>query len=230
MLVHIPAVLSASEVARCRAVLERSAWVDGRTTAGAQSALAKNNLQAPEDAPEVMALGDLILAALGANETFVSAALPLRVFPPLFNRYDVGMGFGAHVDNTIRFAKLEGRAPVRYRTDLSATLFLTDPQDYDGGELVIQGAYGEQAVKFAAGDMVVYSASSVHRVAPITRGSRWASFFWAQSMVRDDNQRAILFAMDRAIQRLTGLVDQGDASLVELAGVYHNLLRQWAEV
>lgn len=217
-------------MAHCRSVLEGAAWGDGRATAGAQSALAKNNLQVPESAPEARALGDLILGALGVNETFVSAALPLRVFPPLFNRYDVGMGFGAHVDNTIRFAKPEGSAPVRYRTDISATLFLTEPEDYDGGELAIQDAYGEQAVKLAAGDMVVYPASSVHRVETVTRGSRWASFFWAQSMVRDDGRRALLYDMDRAIQRLTPVVGQGDPSLVDLAGVYHNLLRQWAEV
>ena len=230
MLVRIPTLLSSDQVARCRKVLEDAAWIDGRATAGAQSALAKNNLQVPEKAPEAQALGDLILNALGANETFVSAALPLRVFPPLFNRYDVGMGFGAHVDNTIRFSKPERGPPVRFRTDISCTLFLTEPDDYEGGELVVQDTYGEQAVKFAAGDMVVYPASSVHRVEPITRGSRWASFFWAQSMVRDDGDRALLYSMDRAIQRLTPVVGQADPSLVDMAGVYHNLLRRWAEV
>src|SRR6201996_1121782 len=218
MLVRVPAVLTPEEVAHCRAVLAASDWADGRVTAGAQSALAKNNMQVPESAPEAQQLGELILGKLGRNETFGSAGLPLRVFPPLFNRYDEGMGFGAHVDNTIRFA---GRQ--RFRTDLSCTLFLTDPEDYDGGELVIIDTYGEQAVKLAAGDMVLYPASSVHRVNPITRGSRWASFFWAQSMVADDDRRALLYDMDRSIQALGRQVGLGDPSLVTLTGAYHNL-------
>src|ERR1700761_1227469 len=211
MLVRVPAVLTPEEVAHCRAVLAASDWADGRVTAGAQSALAKNNMQVPESAPEAQQLGELILGKLGRNEAFVSAGLPLRVFPPLFNRYDEGMGFGAHVDNTIRFA-----GNVRFRTDLSCTLFLTDPEDYDGGELVIIDTYGEQAVKLAAGDMVLYPASSVHRVNPITRGSRWASFFWAQSMVADDGRRALLYDMDRSIQTLGRQVGLGDPSVVSL--------------
>lgn len=224
MLIRIPGLLTVDEIAHCRAVLDCAAWVDGRATAGAQSALAKHNLQVPEDAPEARQLGELILGKLGRNEAFVAAGLPLRVFPPLFNRYDVGMGFGAHVDNTIRFA-----GSMRFRTDLSATLFLSDPADYDGGELVIMGAYGEQAVKLPAGDMVLYPASSVHRVNPVTRGSRWASFFWAQSMVADDGRRALLYEMDRSIQALGRQVGLADPSLVSLTGAYHNLLRMWAE-
>jgi PKHD-type hydroxylase len=224
MLIQIPGVLTPEEVIHCRQALAEAAWTDGRVTAGAQSALAKQNLQVPEDAPQARALGELILAKLGRNETFVAAGLPLRVFPPLFNRYDEGMGFGAHVDNTVRFA-----GAVRFRTDLSATLFLSDPTDYDGGELVILDTYGEQTVKLPAGDLVLYPASSVHRVNPVTRGSRWASFFWAQSMVRDDGRRALLYGMDRAIQTLGERVGLDDPSLVSLTGGYHNLLRMWAE-
>jgi PKHD-type hydroxylase len=224
MLIRIPAVLTPEEVAHCRKVLEAAAWTDGRITAGAQSALTKNNLQVPEDAPEARELGALILGKLGRNETFVSAGLPLRVFPPLFNRYDEGMGFGAHVDNTIRFS-----GPVRFRTDLSATLFLSDPTDYDGGELVVLDTYGEQSIKLPAGDMVLYPASSVHRVESVTRGSRWASFFWAQSMVADDGRRALLYTMDRSIQALGQKVGLGDPSVVALTGAYHNLLRMWGE-
>jgi PKHD-type hydroxylase len=224
LLIHIPAVLTPEEVTHCRTVLAATEWADGRATAGAQSALAKHNLQVPDDAPAARQLGELILGKLGRNETFVAAGLPLRVFPPLFNRYDVGMGFGAHVDNTIRFSGAQ-----RFRTDLSATLFLSGPDDYDGGELVIVDTYGEQAVKLPAGDLVLYPASSVHRVNPVTRGSRWASFFWAQSMVADDGRRALLYQMDRAIQALGGQVGLGDPSLVSLTGAYHNLLRMWAQ-
>jgi PKHD-type hydroxylase len=225
MLVHVEGVLSPDQVARCRETLSAAAWVDGRATAGEQSARVKQNLQVPEDSDAARQLGELILGALGRNPTFVSAALPLRVFPPLFNRYDVGMGFGAHVDNAIRFA-----GPVRFRTDVSCTLFLTDPADYDGGELIVEDAYGEHAVKLPAGDMIVYPATSLHRVAPITRGSRWSSFFWAQSMVKSDEQRTLLHDLDTAIQRLSVKVGQGDPEVVALTGTYHNLLRMWAEV
>jgi PKHD-type hydroxylase len=224
MLIRIPAVLTPDEVAHCRGVLEAASWIDGRVTAGVQSALTKNNLQVPETSAEARELGELILGKLGRNETFVSAGLPLRVFPPLFNRYDQGMGFGAHVDNTIRFA-----GPVRFRTDLSATLFLSDPRDYDGGELVIMDTYGEQSIKLPAGDMVLYPASSVHRVETVARGSRWAAFFWAQSMVADDGRRALLYQMDRSIQTLGRQLGLGDPSLVSLTGAYHNLLRMWGE-
>jgi len=225
MLIHLERVLSGEQVADFRQRLGSEDWVDGRATAGEQSARAKRNLQVPEDAPAARELGETILAALGRNQQFVSAALPLRVFPPLFNRYDQGMAFDTHVDNTIRFA-----GPVRFRTDLSATLFLTDPEDYDGGELIVEDTYGEHAVKLAAGDMILYPASSLHRVAPITRGSRWASFFWVQSMIRADPQRSLLYDLDNAIQALSLQVGQGDASVVSLAGTYNNLLRMWAEV
>jgi len=225
MLVTIEGVLSAGEAAQCRARLAASEWVDGKVTAGEQSARVKHNLQIPESAPVARELGDLILGALGRNPTFVSAALPLRVFPPLFNRYDVGMGFGAHVDNAIRFA-----GPVRFRTDLSATLFLSDPDDYDGGELIVEDVYGAHEVKLGAGDLVLYPASSLHRVAPVTRGSRWAAFTWAQSMVKADAQRSLLFDLDNAIRALTVKVGQDDDAVVSLAGTYHNLLRMWAEV
>lgn len=225
MLVRVPALLSAQEVAQCRNVLSRSQWVDGKITAGAQSAQAKKNLQIPESSKEARELGELILQRLGRNELFTSAALPLRVFPPLFNRYDADMKFDTHIDNSIRFVP---GAPIRVRTDLSATLFLTAPEDYDGGELVIEDTYGEQQVKLPAGDMVLYPASSRHRVNPITRGSRWASFFWIQSMVRDDGQRALLFDLDNAIQSLRKK-DGESAEAVQLTGVYHNLVRRWAE-
>jgi len=212
-------------VADFRRRLGSEDWVDGRATAGEQSARAKRNLQVPEDAPAARDLGATILATLGRNPQFVSAALPLRVFPPLFNRYDAGMAFDTHVDNTIRFA-----GPVRFRTDLSATLFLTEPDAYDGGELIVEDTYGEHAVKLAAGDMILYPASSLHRVAPIIRGSRWASFFWVQSMIRADAQRSLLYDLDNAIQALSLQVGQGEASVVSLTGTYNNLLRMWAEV
>jgi len=225
MLLTIEDVLSGDQVALFRERLAAADWVDGRVTAGEQSARAKRNLQVPEDSAAARELGEAILSALGRNPSFVSAALPLRVFPPLFNRYDEGMAFDTHVDNAIRFS-----GPVRYRTDLSATLFLTDPADYDGGELIVEDAYGEHAVKLPAGHMVLYPASSLHRVAPITRGSRWASFFWIQSMVRSDEKRTLLYDLDTAIQALSVKVGQGDPSVVSLAGGYHNLVRMWAEV
>jgi PKHD-type hydroxylase len=227
MLVKIENVLTKEEVAHCRSVLEGTQWVDGRITAGAQSALAKHNLQAPENAPQARALGEIVLRALGTNAAFNSAAVPFRVFPPLFNRYDVGMEFGAHVDNAIRFI---AGPNIRVRTDLSATLFLTPPEDYDGGELVIQDTYGEQRVKFDAGDMVLYPASSLHRVEPVTRGSRWASFFWIQSMVKDDGARGMLYQLDQAIIKTRAELGDKHAAVLELTAVYHNLLRRWAEV
>jgi PKHD-type hydroxylase len=225
MLVQLDAVLTPDQVAHCRKVLETLDWVDGRITAGAQSAQAKHNLQAPQSAPEAQDLGDMILGALGQHQTFVSAGLPLRVFPPLFNRYDAGMAFGAHIDNSIRFA-----GPVRFRTDLSITLFLNDPDEYEGGELIVEDTYGEHAVKLAAGDAILYPASSLHRVAPVTRGSRWAAFFWAQSMVRSDERRALLFELDSTVQALTPLVGQTAEPLIRLTGLYHNLIRMWADV
>lgn len=225
MLVHVENVLTPEQVAQFRARLAASEWVDGRVTAGEQSAQAKRNLQVPQDSDLARELGELILGALGRHETFVSAALPLRVYPPLFNRYDVGMAFNTHVDNAIRFA-----GPVRYRTDVSCTLFLTDPDDYDGGDLIVEDAYGEHAVKLPAGDMILYPATSLHRVAPVTRGSRWSAFFWAQSMVKSDERRTLLYDMDTAIRRLSVKVGQTDPEVVALTGTYHNLLRMWAEV
>ena len=227
MLVKVETVLSKDEVAHCRSVLEGTKWVDGRITAGAQSALAKHNLQVPEDAPQARQLGEVVLRALGRSAAFNSAAVPFRVFPPLFNRYDVGMKFGAHVDNAIRFI---AGPNIRVRTDLSATLFLTDPADYDGGELVIEDTYGEQSVKFAAGDMVLYPASSLHRVEAITRGSRWASFFWIQSMVKDDGARGLLYQLDQAIMKTRAELGDTHEAVLGLTAVYHNLLRRWAEV
>ena len=224
MLLHIEAVLTPAQVAQCLATLRDQTWIDGRITAGEQSAQAKFNLQVPQEAPAARALGEMILGALGSNPRFISAGLPLRVFPPLFNRYDVGMTFDTHVDNAIRFA-----GPVRFRTDLSATLFLSDPDDYEGGELVVEDVYGEHAVKLPAGDMILYPASSLHRVEPVTRGSRWASFFWAQSMVRSDEQRNLLFGLDNAIQTLSLKVGQTDPEVVSLTATYNNLLRMWAE-
>jgi PKHD-type hydroxylase len=225
MLLHVEGVLTPDQVAHCLQTLQGATWADGRVTAGQQSALAKRNLQIPEGSAEARELGDMILGALGSNPRFISGGLPLRVFPPLFNRYDEGMAFDTHVDNTIRFA-----GPVRFRTDLSATLFLTDPDSYDGGELIVEDTYGEHAVKLPAGDMILYPASSLHRVAPITRGSRWASFFWAQSMVRSDEQRALLFNLDNTIQALSLKVGQNAPEVVSLAATYNNLLRMWTDI
>ena len=194
-------------------------------TAGAQSALAKHNLQVPEDLPQARELGQTILTRLGQNEAFVSAALPLKVFPPLFNRYDSGMRFGPHVDNAIRFAP----GMIRVRTDLAATLFLSGPGEYDGGELAIEDTYGEQGVKLEAGDLALYPASSLHRVEPITRGARWAAFFWVQSMVRDDGQRRTLYELDQAIQAIRAEMADDHHAVLALTGVYHNLLRRWGE-
>jgi PKHD-type hydroxylase len=226
MLVAIPDVLSPDEVAHARQALERAAWVDGRITAGAQSAGVKRNLQIREDDPASRDLQDLILRRLGTNELFVSAALPLRVFPPLFNRYDAeaGHAFGSHVDNAIRFA-----GGQRFRTDVSSTLFLTDPDDYDGGELVVEDTFGEQRVKLRAGSMIVYPGTSLHRVEPVTRGSRWASFFWTQSMVADDGRRALLHGLDRSVIEARAKLGDQDATVLRLTATYHNLLRQWAE-
>ncbi len=213
-----------------RDLMAKAEWVDGRVTAGAQSGQAKHNLQIPENSLEARALGDVILTALGRNELFTSASLALRVFPPLFNRYDQGMGFGSHIDNAIRFVKpsLGSAAPIRVRTDLSATLFLTDPQDYDGGELVIEDTFGSHAVKLAAGDLVIYSATSRHHVTPVTRGSRWSSFFWIQSMVQDEAARTMLFELDVAIQGLRQQIGDNE-QVVSLTGLYHNLVRRWAQ-
>ncbi|QSQ25888.1 Fe2+-dependent dioxygenase [Pyxidicoccus parkwayensis] len=225
MMLHIPNVLGAEQVARCRDVMERASWADGRITAGYQSGQVKKNLQLPESSPEARELGDLVLAGLEKSALFISAVLPQRVFPPLFNRYEPGMTFGSHVDNAIR--RIPG-TPDRVRTDVSATLFISEPDSYDGGELVVEDTYGSHAVKLPAGDLIIYPATSLHHVTPVTRGVRLASFFWVQSMVRDVSRRALLFDMDTAIQQLTQEVPRSPA-LVMLTGTYHNLLRQWAE-
>jgi PKHD-type hydroxylase len=226
VLLHIPDVLTAEQAAQARALIARADWSDGRATAGHQSARVKDNLQLPEGSPEARRLGDLVLGALERNALFISAVLPLKVFPPLFNRYDPGMTFGAHVDNAVR--QVAGTAH-RVRTDVSCTLFLAEPDQYDGGELVVEDTYGEQRVKLPAGHAVVYPATSLHRVEPVTRGSRLAAFFWVQSMVRDDAGRALLFDLDMAINRLRGDLAPDHPSPVRLTGVYHNLLRRWAD-
>jgi len=227
MLFVIDNVLTPAEVSHARQALEAAAWEDGRKTAGDQAATVKANLQIPQDAPVAKEIGTLILRALGRNPTFNGVALPLRVLPPMFNRYDVGMTYGAHVDSAIRHIPEAG---VRIRTDISSTLFLTPPEEYDGGELVIEDTYGTQKVKLAAGSMVVYPATSLHAVTPITRGSRWSSFFWTQSMIRDDGQRRILYELDRGISEARRLIPDDSHAMVALTGVYHNLLRQWSEM
>jgi PKHD-type hydroxylase len=226
MLLQIPDVLTAEQVAEARQLLEKAQWIDGRATAGPQSARAKDNLQIPEDHPVAKEVGDIILSALSANSLFVSAALPLRVFPPLFNCYRGGQSFGNHVDNAIRQTRSRG---VMVRTDLSATLFLADPEEYEGGELMVEDNYGVHSVKLPSGHMVLYPASSLHQVTPVTRGARIASFFWIQSLIRDDGERTLLFDLDTSIQRLT-LEVPDHPSVVQLTAVYHNLLRRWAHV
>ncbi len=226
MLLEIPGVLAAEQVATARQMLDAAAWVDGRVTAGHQSARAKENMQLPEDHPTSRQLGDMILAALQRNSLFISAALPLRVFPPLFNRYQGGQSFANHVDNAIR--QLPGSG-MRIRTDLSATLFLAEPEEYDGGELMVEDTYGVHSVKLPAGHMVLYPSTSLHNVRPVTRGARIASFFWIQSMVRDDGERTLLFDLDSAIQRVAGEIPNSPAP-VQLTAVYHNLLRRWADM
>ncbi|MEH3147440.1 MAG: Fe2+-dependent dioxygenase [Methylobacterium frigidaeris] len=227
MLVHVPNVLTPDEVALCRARLEAGDWIDGRATAGQQAARAKHNLQIPEDSAAARELGDLILRALGRSPLFNAAALPLRVLPPLFNRYDVGMGFRNHVDGAVR--AIPG-LNMRMRADVSTTLFLTPPEAYDGGELVIEDTFGSHAVKLPAGDMIVYPATSLHRVEPVTRGSRWSAFFWSQSMVKDDGQRALLFDLDQGITGVRHKLTDDDPAAVALTSCYHNLLRRWAEM
>lgn len=226
MLLQIENVLSAEEAAQFRAALEAADWVDGKVTAGYQSARSKNNMQLPEEHPLAQELGDAIAQRIQQHPLFMSAALPVKIFPPLFNYYGGGQSFGTHVDNAIRHVK--GTAH-RVRTDLSATLFLTNPDEYEGGELMIEDTYGTQSVKLPAGHMVLYPGTSLHHVKPVTRGARISSFFWIQSMVRLDAQRSLLFDMDLAIQRLSA--DAPDhPSAVQLTGVYHNLIRMWAEV
>jgi len=226
MLTIIPDVLPAETVAAFRARLEAADWIDGNATSGAQSALAKRNRQLPEDSAVARDLGAQILDALGRSPLFIAAALPLKVFPPLFNQYAGGEAFDIHVDNAIRFRQ---GTDFRIRSDLSATLFLADPDGYDGGELTIEAQFGVQQIKLPAGHMVLYPSSSLHRVTPVTRGSRLAAFFWLQSMVRDDGARRILFDLDRATQAVAADKSQGDPAVIQLTGVYHNLLRRWAD-
>jgi len=232
MLIAIEKVLTAEQVAVARQTLATAEWVDGRVTAGYQAQEVKRNAQVKEGTAAANQLGEMVLAGLARSPRFMSAALPLRVFPPMFNSYAGGQTFGTHVDTAIRQLSTTGQ---RIRTDLSATLFLTAPEEYDGGELVVEDSYGEKRVKLAAGDMVLYPATSLHRVEPVTRGNRVSSFFWVQSMVRQDAQRTLLFELDEAIQTLAALaaaepVTEVKQTAVQLTGVYHNLLRQWAEM
>ena len=226
MLLCLPGVLTKAQVAECRRIAESAEWINGNATAGQQSALVKHNMQLREESPEARRLGDMVLDALAANQLFISAALPLKIFPPLFNRYQGGESFGTHVDNAIRAVR---GTSYRVRTDLSATLFLSEPEDYDGGELTVEDTFGAQEVKLPAGDMVLYPASSLHHVKPVTRGARLASFFWLQSMVRDDGERTLLFDLDNAIQELARAQGLDHPVAVRLTGLYHNLLRRWAD-
>lgn len=226
MLIAIPELFSAEEVAQLRAVIDAVEWVDGNATSGAQSALAKQNEQLPEGGDAHRQAGAMVLDALGRSPLFFAAALPLKVFPPLFNRYGGGQKFDTHVDNAIR---IQRGSEFRIRSDLSMTVFLEDPALYDGGELLIEGQFGVQSVKLPAGHAILYPSSSLHRVEPVTRGRRVASFFWIQSMVRDDSARRILFEMDQAVQRLVTTLGNDDRAVIELTGVYHNLLRRWAD-
>lgn len=225
MMLQVPNVLTSVQLGQFREALQQADWADGKITAGHQSAKAKHNLQLPEDHTVSRQLGEIILGELSGNSLFMSAALPLKVFPPLFNCYQGGGNFGVHVDNAIR--DIRG-TPLRVRTDISATLFLSDPGEYDGGELVIEDTFGAHKVKLPAGHMVLYPASSLHKVEPVTRGARLASFFWIQSLVREDAHRAQLFDLDNAIQALTQSMPEHPA-LVQLTGVYHNLLRGWSQ-
>jgi PKHD-type hydroxylase len=226
MLIAIPDLVTPAQCAEIRALIDAADWIDGNATSGAQSALAKRNEQLPEDSDAARRAGRIVLDALAASPLFVAAALPLKVFPPLFNRYGGGQAFGTHVDSAIRIRR---GSDFRIRSDLSATLFLADPDSYDGGELVIEGTFGEQRVKLPAGHLILYPASSLHHVTPVTHGTRIASFFWIQSMVRDTEARHILFDLDTAVQSVAGANGQDDPAAIKLTGIYHNLLRRWAD-
>lgn len=226
MMIAIPELLDADAVTRVRAIIDAAEWIDGNATSGHQSALAKRNEQLPEGGTAAREAGGIVLEALGRSPLFFAAALPLKVFPPLFNRYGAGQNFGTHVDNAIR---IQRGTEFRIRSDLSITVFLEDPAAYDGGELVVEDRFGVQRVKLSAGHAVVYPSSSLHHVTPVTRGVRVASFFWLQSMVRDDGERSVLFDLDQGVQRLTAQLGGEDRSVIELTGVYHNLLRRWAD-
>ncbi|MCW1429886.1 Fe2+-dependent dioxygenase [Novosphingobium sp. JCM 18896] len=226
MLIAIPDVLDAEALARVRAIIDQADWIDGNATSGYQSALAKRNHQLSEDNPAAQEAGALVLDALGRNPLFIAAALPLKIYPPLFNSYEGGETFGVHIDSAVRIRR---GTDFRVRTDLSATLFLEDPDSYDGGELTIEGQFGAQQVKLPAGHMILYPSSSLHRVEPVTRGRRVGSFFWIQSMIRDTEARRTLFEMDSAIQAIAQDRGQDDPAIIQLTGVYHNLLRRWAD-
>ena len=227
MMLQIPELLTKAQVAACRAILDAGPWVDGNVTSGFQAALAKNNEQLPQDCAEARQVGAIIVQALEATPLFVSAALPRTILSPMFNRYGEGMGFRDQVDTASRRDPVTGQ---RLRTDLSCTLFLAEPEDYDGGELVVNDLYGDHVVKLGAGDAILYPSTSLHHVTPVTRGARVASFFWIQSLIRDDAKRTLLLDMDVAIQRLARQTKPDDEAILALTGVYHNLLRQWAEV
>jgi PKHD-type hydroxylase len=227
MLICVPDVLNKAEVADFRAAMDVADWEDGRSTAGAQSATVKKNEQLAPNSEIARQLGEAVIRALVANPLFVSAAIPKQIFPPLFNRYGVGQHFGIHVDNAVRGDVLTG---ARIRTDLSVTLFLSEPDEYDGGELIVEDYYGSHRVKLPAGHLVLYPATSLHAVTAVTRGVRVASFFWLQSMVRDGHARSLIFDLDTAIQGLVQRVGRDDPELVKLTGIYHNLIRCWAEV
>lgn len=226
MLIAIPDLLDAARLATVRALIDGGEWVDGNVTSGPQSALAKRNCQLPEDSAAAQQAGRHVLEALEANPLFIAAALPQAIFPPLFNAYEGGQLFGTHVDNAIRIHAGSG---LRVRSDLSVTVFLEDPTSYDGGELTVETNFGVQQVKLPAGHAVLYPSSSLHRVEEVTRGRRVASFFWVQSMIRDDAARAILFDLDRSVQELAAAHGHADAAVIRLTGVYHNLLRRWAD-
>lgn len=226
MMIAIPDVLDATQVQTVRTLIDGADWVDGNVTSGHQSALAKNNMQLPEAAPEAIEAGRIILDALAKTPLFIAASLPLRIFPPLFNSYAQGQTFGTHVDSAIR---IRAGSDFRIRSDLSATLFLEEPNTYDGGELTIEGQFGVTQIKLPAGHMILYPASSLHRVEPITHGRRVASFFWIQSMVRDESARTTLFELDSSVQALAADRGHTDAEVIRLTGIYHNLLRRWAD-
>lgn len=226
MLIAIPDLLDAADVVAIRSLIDAAEWVDGNITSGHQSALAKRNLQLPEDSEAARQAQQIVFGAVGKNPLFIAAALPQRIFPPLFNSYAGGQAFGTHVDNAIRIQK---GTTFRVRSDLSMTVFLEDPDAYDGGELTVETSFGVQQVKLPAGHAVLYPSSSLHRVEPVTRGRRVASFFWIQSMVRDDAARQTLFDLDSSIQAVAAKLGQDDAAVIRLTGVYHNLLRRWAD-
>jgi PKHD-type hydroxylase len=227
MLIQVPDVLTAAQVGEVRSLIDAAEWLDGNVTSGPQAALAKRNRQLPEESAAAKRAGELVLDALSRNPLFMAAALPAKVWPPLFNRYGGGEQFGVHVDNAVRVKR---GGSERLRSDLSATLFLCEPDSYEGGELTVEDTYGAYMVKLAAGDLILYPASSLHHVTPVTSGERVASFFWIQSMVRDDARRRVLFDIDVAVQRLAAELGQGHASVVALTGAYHNLLRMWVDV